>query len=141
MKKIFFLLLGLLIIVVVGYGLLKTKGQVTETGRQSKLAEEEQAEDTKEKLIGGERDENGCLGPAGYSFDEEVNACTRSWELDQEQTQAAKAAVAFVGPSKGLTVVSVEKAAEDNFFVFLQKDDLPQEKIEVKNGQVVETEE
>ena len=32
-----------------------------------------------EQPIGGERDEHGCLGPAGYSWDEEIQACARNW--------------------------------------------------------------
>jgi hypothetical protein len=31
-------------------------------------------------LIGGDRDEHGCLGPAGYSWCEEKQKCLRSWE-------------------------------------------------------------
>ena len=58
--------------------------------------------------IGGETDENGCLGPAGYSYDEEIGACTRVWEIENENTRkAAKMAVEEVGKSKGLTVTEV----------------------------------
>ena len=28
-------------------------------------------------VIGGERDEHGCLGPAGYTWNEEIGACIR----------------------------------------------------------------
>jgi hypothetical protein len=31
-------------------------------------------------LIGGERDEHGCLGPAGYSWCETKQKCLRTWE-------------------------------------------------------------
>jgi len=62
----------------------------------------------KEKRIGGERDKYGCLGPAGYTFDEDIKACIRTWELDMEEKRdAAKIAVEFVGEKKGLTVVEV----------------------------------
>ena len=47
-----------------------------------------------EKRIGGEKDEFGCLTPAGYTWDENVTACIRPWELDESQKQAAKIAVA-----------------------------------------------
>lgn len=60
-----------------------------------------------QQLIGGQRDEHGCLGPAGYSWNEEVGACARQWELDESQVQAAKIAVAKIGQAKGLTVVEV----------------------------------
>ena len=58
--------------------------------------------------IGGERDEYGCLVAAGYSFDSDVNACTRDWELDVDQKRAAKIAVAYLGYEKGLTALQVE---------------------------------
>lgn len=44
---------------------------------------------TSEKTIGGQRDEHGCLGPAGYSWDENSGVCARQWEITGEtQTQA-----------------------------------------------------
>ena len=42
------------------------------------------------KLIGGETDDHGCLGPAGYTWDEDVGACIRDWELTEVQKDAAK---------------------------------------------------
>ena len=59
------------------------------------------------EYIGGERDGRGCLGPAGYSYDEKVNACIRKWELDDNQKRAAAIAVESVGYEKGLTVTDV----------------------------------
>jgi len=44
--------------------------------------------------IGGDTDEQGCLVSAGYSWDEYVRACTRDWELDDAQREAAKIVVA-----------------------------------------------
>jgi len=35
-------------------------------------------------LLGGERDENGCLGSAGYTWCEKQGNCVRSWELEGE---------------------------------------------------------
>jgi len=43
--------------------------------------------------IGGERDEHGCLGPAGYSWCEAKQACIRVWE--QYCTAAAPKEVVF----------------------------------------------
>lgn len=60
-----------------------------------------------DQLIGGQRDEHGCLGPAGYSWDAEIGACIRTWELNENQRQAAKIAVATIGQQEGLTVVDV----------------------------------
>lgn len=35
---------------------------------------------SKEKPIGGERDEYGCLGPAGYQWCPSTQKCQRMWE-------------------------------------------------------------
>jgi hypothetical protein len=58
--------------------------------------------------IGGQRDEHGCLGPAGYSFSEEIGCCVRIWELNEATTRAAKIAVEHVGKSYGLTVDKID---------------------------------
>jgi hypothetical protein len=34
------------------------------------------------QIIGGDRDEHGCLGPAGYSWCEAKQKCLRVWEED-----------------------------------------------------------
>lgn len=95
---------------------------------------------TVEKPIGGERDEHGCLGPAGYSWDSEVGACTRNWELNNNQKEAAKIAVAPL--SYPVTVVEVLVARCPGCFVVkLQRND-NQEMVEVnlENWQIVERE-
>ena len=65
------------------------------------------AQDTQEQPIGGQRNEYGCLVGAGYSYDSDVEACTRNWELNNSQKQAAKTAVEHVGKEYGLTVTEV----------------------------------
>lgn len=60
-----------------------------------------------EEPIGGQRSEEGCLGPAGYSFDANIGACIRVWELDETDRNAAKIAVDFVGEKKGITINEV----------------------------------
>ncbi|MBU0472269.1 MAG: hypothetical protein KKF89_01865 [Nanoarchaeota archaeon] len=57
--------------------------------------------------IGGERDEHGCLGPAGYTWNEEVNACLREWELQEDTREAAKIAVENLKTNEFFTVVEV----------------------------------
>ncbi len=42
---------------------------------------------TNESLIGGQRDEHGCLGPAGYSWNATEKACVREWLHDAERYQ------------------------------------------------------
>ncbi|MBU4341863.1 MAG: serpin family protein, partial [Candidatus Altiarchaeota archaeon] len=58
-------------------------------------------------MVGGERDEHGCLGPAGYAWDEDIGACTREWELDEGQRRAAKIAVAPLSYPVTVTGVNV----------------------------------
>lgn len=62
-----------------------------------------------EKSIGGQRDEHGCLGPAGYTWDAQVGACTRSWEItDESQRKAASIAADYVGRANALTVDRID---------------------------------
>ena len=63
-----------------------------------------------ENLIGGQTDEHGCLGAAGYSWNKDVKACIREWELNEDQKKAAKIAVEYVNPMKGVTIKSVDVA-------------------------------
>jgi hypothetical protein len=37
------------------------------------------------RAVGGERDEHGCLGAAGYTWCTRENACVRPWELAAEK--------------------------------------------------------
>jgi len=61
----------------------------------------------KEEVIGGERDEHGCLGPAGYSWNQTLNVCLREWELNKTQRSAVEIAMDFLDYQKGLTVLEV----------------------------------
>jgi len=38
-----------------------------------------------ESLIGSDRDEHGCIGSAGYKWNEEIQQCQRPWEHPQDQ--------------------------------------------------------
>jgi hypothetical protein len=86
--------------------------------------------------IGGQRDEHGCLGPAGYSWDEEIGACVREWDLDNNQKQAAKTAVEYVGQEYATTIIEVVAGeCEDCFTVKLEqglKRDVTE--VEIVNG-------
>ena len=59
-------------------------------------------------VIGGEVDEHGCLGAAGFVWDEEVGACIREWELDSNAKQAAKVAVKDLDFPSTVTEVTEE---------------------------------
>lgn len=83
-----------------------------------------------EQIIGGERDEHGCLGPAGYSWSEEVGACIREWELNEDQRKAAKSVVMLLSV-RYVTVTEIEKLeCYGCFTVHLQRND-NQENFEV----------
>ncbi|PIY59946.1 hypothetical protein COY95_04365 [Candidatus Woesearchaeota archaeon CG_4_10_14_0_8_um_filter_47_5] len=72
--------------------------------------------------IGGERDEHGCLGPAGYSWNEEVGACIREWELNEDQRRAAQIAVMIQSYSP-LTVTEVRPGQCTGCFVVSLQDE------------------
>jgi hypothetical protein len=57
--------------------------------------------------IGGERDEHGCLGPAGYSWNETLGVCLREWEINENAREAVKIAADYIGRNYSLTVVEV----------------------------------
>jgi len=63
-------------------GCEEEKSIETEVVRESPVSEE--------RIVGGDRDEHGCIGSAGYRFSEEIGACIRDWELDDNQGRAAK---------------------------------------------------
>jgi hypothetical protein len=60
-----------------------------------------------QQRIGGETDEHGCMLMAGYTWDENIGACARSWEVDENQARAAKLAVDHLGYEKGMTIIQV----------------------------------
>ncbi|MBN1274673.1 hypothetical protein JXA12_00065 [Candidatus Woesearchaeota archaeon] len=91
--------------VAAGYPIMESYPRQCSTGQQT-FAETITGNDTDQEPIGGERDEHNCLVAAGYSYDEEVGACTRSWELDEEQRAAARIAVQSLS-SEGWTVTEV----------------------------------
>lgn len=91
-------LLIVLLIVLLGFGSLVYYARTQET-------------------VGGERDEHGCLTPAGYAYDPVVDACIRSWELDASEREAAMMAVEDVGPTFGRTVIAVEPHGCESCYV------------------------
>jgi len=62
-----------------------------------------------EPIIGGDKDEHECLGSAGYRFNEEIGACIRDWELDENQKKAAKIGVEALG-LENPTIIEVSTA-------------------------------
>lgn len=72
---------------------------------------------TVETPIGGERDKHGCLGAAGYTYDENIEACIRNWELNETQVKAAKIAIEYLNPMTSATINNVAVARCPGCFV------------------------
>ena len=83
MKKLVYILLSsLLIVTVVALSVftiqnLNLKNNIQLTGKTIQQLEEKP----------------GCLESAGYTWNEEMNACIRSWELSDDDKKAAKIAL------------------------------------------------
>jgi len=90
-----------------------------------------------EEQIGGQRDEYGCLGPAGYSYDAELRVCLRIWEITDAMRPAVRIAVNHTRPSYGLTVIAVRQLrCIGCFVVILQKDNGRQTEVTINNWEV-----
>lgn len=50
----------------------------------------ELSQQTENQLIGGQRDNNGCLTPEGYSYNTEIQECLKTWELNQDKKKQQK---------------------------------------------------
>lgn len=97
------------------------------------------SQETKEPLVGGERDLHGCLGPAGYTYDQEIQACIRTWELDQSQKKATKIAVQHIKPYFSLTISQVVSTGCNGCFSLQLTDkDFKEIEIILDNWEVVE---
>ena len=116
MKVIKLLFLGLIAFMLISFGCTNV---ITDT---NSLTDGNDSNNSMGELIGGQKDEHGCLGPAGFSYDENVGACLRVWELSENDKEIAKIAVDFVGKDYGLTVIEVMTLKCPNCFeVYLSK--------------------
>jgi hypothetical protein len=59
--------------------------KVLETINDGKTVFTYPAEEKAVKLVGGDRDEHGCIGSAGYQWCAKLDRCVRPWELSAEQ--------------------------------------------------------
>lgn len=92
-----------------------------------------------EDLIGGQRDENGCLAPAGYSYNETIGACVREFELQGILKEPLKPAVDSLGKQYGLTIENVYSLNRCQGCFVVDVDILGQKKsLNVQNGKVVD---
>jgi len=93
----------------------------------------------KDKPIGGQRDEHGCLESAGYTWVASIGGCVRTWELDDQQKFAAKTAIDKAGQQYGLTVVEVLTArCPGCFTVTLSDADQQKTQVKIENWKVTE---
>ncbi len=91
------------------------------------------------EIVGGDRDVNGCLISAGYSFNQSVGACIRAFEMTPDIMKASKLAVDSVGSSYALTVASFNSYEEAGAYdIFLEQGvDRVKRTIYIKNWKVV----
>jgi len=76
-----------------------------------------------ELLKGGDEDEYGCKISTGYSYNETVGACIRSWELSEREIEVAALAAKKLGKTYGLVVIQVTEMSvgTDIYQVVLRK--------------------
>lgn len=108
---------------------------------QENRASQNNENNNAEQVIGGDRDESGCLGSAGYSWSEEAGACLREWEMTGEESKrAVKIAVDYLGWSSA-TVLEVTQARCPGCFVVKLENNATQDRknINLDNWEVGET--
>lgn len=90
-------------------------------------------------LIGGERDEQGCLVAAGYGFSESIGACVREFEMTSDIEEAARMAVEHVGAGYALTVVSFNSYEEfGSYEIVLERgEEWERETVYIRKGEIV----
>ncbi len=98
-----------------------------------------QGPEPREPLVGGTRTPEGCLTPAGYSWDETARACVRAWEMTPGILEAARIAVLSIGESYGLTLVSFNSYEEAGAYdlSFEQGEERTPRMVYIRNSVVV----
>lgn len=73
-------------------------------------------------ILGGDRDSHGCIGSAGYSWNDSVGACIREWEFDENQRKAVR--IATLPLSYRVTAIDVQPLRCPGCFIIkLQRND------------------
>jgi len=89
-----------------------------------------------EKPIGGETDEQGCLTPAGYSWNQEIGACVREWEIDEDQAEAAKLVIMPMS-YRPITIAKVDTLKCNGCYdVYIKGADDQETRMLVRNGRI-----
>jgi len=73
----------------------------------------------KKELISGQRDEHGCLGTAGYTYNETLEVCLREWEIQETDRQILKYAMNYTSKEYGLTIVNISPSICDEKECFI----------------------
>jgi hypothetical protein len=60
------------------------------------------------KTIYNQEEKPGCLESAGFTWDKEMNACIRSWELSDNDKKAAKIALEKTKTTQPTNVIEVK---------------------------------
>jgi hypothetical protein len=98
--------------------------------------------DFNDNIIGGQLDEYGCLSSAGYSFDEEIGACVRQWELNEETRQLARTAVVALESERTPVIISIVSFDCDGCYIVEIADSHTSQQenkiIKIQNNVVVE---
>ncbi len=63
-------------------------------------------------IIGGDKDEHGCLGPAGYSWCAEKNKCLRVWEEKCENNSTTTAKINQTIIYQGLSITPLKVVSD-----------------------------
>ena len=94
------------------------------------------------QLIGGEKDQHGCLVTAGYTYDQDIKACTRNWEIDQtNEKMAAKIAVESIDKTNNkdsLTIENINPVGCEGCFVVRLDNKDKKELIYINDWEVID---
>ena len=101
-----------LIVGLSGAWYLKEKQNQALTAPAAPLNESAQTEETQLSLIGGDKDENGCVIGAGYSWCEAKKECIRVWET---YCTAAEPKTAMFTCADEKIIIAVFYPSDDKF--------------------------
>jgi len=62
-----------------------TENTEKDTEEEKDTPKEPETKDEEPMLVGNDKDEHGCVWTAGYTWNEEKQECTRSWEDEKEE--------------------------------------------------------
>ena len=138
MKKEHIAVAVLFLIIGLSFGYLLSSNQLGINKGEEIATSKPEGEEGEEEKIGGERDERGCLVVAGYEYDEEIGACIRDWELNENQKEGAVIAVDYLD-DEGATVVEVlESSVSGTYRVVLETAEGQRVTVDIADGEVVE---